>query len=310
MKEVEQVDYNERAIARIEAYPVEYPVRYVLVGDNDWAGNRRWQQLLEQVGQISPSPLFIAFIGDFASPPADLDRDSRFDFQNMRPGPGIQRYEPHIEMIENLSIPAISIVGNHDIEASDGEELYHSHFGPYNFYFDYGHTRFVAIYSAHKNPSHGIAGPRYEDMEFLDSVVRLDGPPNKTLFFHIPPYMEGRYDWMGPSPLLSFRAQESGSFRTFREIVEGSGVRLVNCAHLHGYDSTVLNGIHYVVSGGGGSDITVCEGSLPECSPSRGYFHHVTVVTIRENHSMLVQVIKLGDGTRPDPRYDREIAAR
>ncbi len=303
------MNYNERAIARVEARPVAYPVRYVLAGDNHWADSPRWQHLLEQVKLLDPPPLFIVFLGDFASPPADLDGDSRFDFTNIRPVPGTQRYKPHIEMIENLDIPAISIVGNHDIEAADGEELYRSHFGPYNFYFDYGHTRFIGMYSAHKNPSHGIAGPRYEDMEFLERIVRLEGPPNKILLFHVPPYMEGRYDWMGPSSLLSFRAQETGAFRTFREIVEGSSVRLVNCAHMHGYDNTELNGIRYIVSGGAGSDIEVHGGSMPARPPARGYFHHVTLVTINEDRSMLIQVIKLGDGTRRDPRYDCEIAS-
>ena len=306
--EQKTINYNARAISQILSRPVKYPFRFVFVGDNEWAGNVRWRGLLEQIKQLDPPPLFIALVGDFAAP-ENTDIPPLLD-ENYRLLDRAPRYGPHLELIESLDIPVISIVGNHDLDAADGEDLYHRHFGEYNFYFDYGNTRFLAMYSAHKFPSHGIAGPRYEDMEFLDHTLRIKGPSNKILMFHIPPYMGGRYEYMDPSQLHSFRMQEEGSFRTFREIVEGSGVRLVCCAHNLHYDNFRRKGIHYVVSGGGGWDSADAWEGLTDNPPTQGYFYHFTLVSVNEDGSMRVQVVKLGDGPNPDPRYDSEIAVQ
>ncbi len=302
------MNHNERGISQILSHPVRYPFRFVFAGDNEWAGNPRWRQLLQQITQLDPPPLFIAFVGDFAAPPQESCWDLLLK-KDYRPPAGVHRYGPHLELIESLDIPVISIVGNHDIEAADGEDMYHRHFGPYNFHFDYGHSRFLALYSAHRCPSHGIAGPRYEDMEFLEHQLRRQGPPNRILIFHIPPYMGGRYDWMGPSPQMSNRQHQEGSIRTIREIVEASSVRLVCCAHMLGYDNTARQGIQYVLSGGGGWDSSDTWRGLTDSPPTRGYFYHFTLVTVNEDRSMRIQVVKLGDGPNCDPRYDCDIPA-
>ena len=107
-------------------------------------------------------------------------------------------------MVDSSEIPIVSVVGNHDIE--DGFDKYHSYFGDENFSFDHGNTDFIAIHSAHGNPSRGIFGPREQDLRFLDERLQGATHGTKIVLMHIPPYLENEFSWK--PGMAGFKEQE------------------------------------------------------------------------------------------------------
>ena len=285
---------NQSAIQRIQDVPVEYPVRFVMLGDIRSAQDRRFLQLFAQINQLEPRPLFIVNIGDFAAPDSGPDAGQAYGRSS-----GITEYGPYLDLVDASDIPIVSVVGNHDIE--DGFEKYNSYFGDENFSFKYGNAGFVAIHSAHGNPSRGIFGPREQDLKSLHDQLQNATRENKIVFMHIPPYLENEFYWK--PGMAGFKDQEP----RFRDTVEGHGVKMVASAHNQCFNRCARSGVEYVVSGGGGWEVPYWEDTDHE-SPRRGLFFHFVLVTIGESGEMTGDVIKINEGTRPDPHYRFTIA--
>jgi hypothetical protein len=90
---------NSSMAARIGSTPVRYPFSFVVAGDSgawpDPTADGIYSQLLRQVAQIEPAPVFFANLGDFA-------------------GPGTpDRHQHYLRLVEGLQGPNICVVGNH-----------------------------------------------------------------------------------------------------------------------------------------------------------------------------------------------------
>jgi hypothetical protein len=235
---------NTQMAAQIEAAPVVDPTRFVVAGDSgawpDPTAEAIFGQLVRQIAALEPAPLFFANLGDFA-------------------GPGtLDRHERYFELVEPLTIPDLCIVGNHDLDDPAGPEVFTRVHGPVNFEFGHGHTRFVAIHAepgiagqievpGTETPV-GIEGPRDEDLAYLDQSLRAAVEPNRVVLMHTPPYLEGHY---APHADWGFRQRE----REFLDLLRTHGVQLVVCAHGLAFDHHVHEGIHFVMSGGGGTGL-------------------------------------------------------
>lgn len=271
---------NLEMAERIEAAPVDYPLRFAFAGDSgaypDPTADAIFAQLVRQVAELKP--LFFANLGDFA-------------------GPGTrERHEAYIRLVEPLGIPDICVVGNHDLDDSSGRETWERVHGPVNFQFGHGHTRFVAIHAASRpgrhdvrEPRDAIEGPRRDDLEFLESALSAAEEPNRVVLMHMPPYFDGHY---APHENWGFGRFE----REFLDVVRAHRVNLVCCAHGLAFDEHVHDGIRFVMSGGGGSGLCshwrgVCvEGEgRPE---DRGALFHFVEVTIGADSSIAGRVVQ------------------
>jgi hypothetical protein len=119
---------------RISGAPVRDPFSFVIAGDSgawsDPTADAIFAQLLAQTARLRPAPLFFANLGDFA-------------------GAGTrERHERYLRLVEQLPVPDVCIVGNHDLDDSSAPETWAQIHGPTNFQFAYGHTRFIAIEAA------------------------------------------------------------------------------------------------------------------------------------------------------------------
>ncbi len=265
---------------RIEAAPVEYPLRFALAGDSgawpDPTAEAIFAQLVRQVAEREP--LFFANLGDFA-------------------GPGtLERHEAYLRLVEPLPIPDICVVGNHDLDDARGEEAWARVHGPMNFEFGHGHTRFVAIHAASRPGRHdrqetpeAVEGPRREDLEFLESALSAAGEPSRVVLMHMPPYLAGRY---APHENWGFGRDE----REFLDILRAHRVKLVCCAHGLAFDEHVHDGIRFVMSGGGGTGLCshfrgICiEGDgAPE---ERGALFHFVELSIATDGSISGRVVQ------------------
>jgi hypothetical protein len=276
---------NELMVERIEATPVNSSVRFAVAGDSgawpDPTADAIFGQLVRQVAALDPLPLFFANLGDFA-------------------GPGtLERHERYLELVDPLPIPNVCVVGNHDLDDPAGPETFERIHGPMNFEFGYGHTRFVAI---HGQPGvageivvpgvgghAGTEGPREEDLAFLDGCLQAAPEPHRVVLMHTPPHLGGHYmphaDW-------GFKQRES----EFLHLLRRHRVSLVVCAHGLAFDHHVCDGIHFVMSGGGGTGLCshlrgVCtEGAgRPE---DRGALFHAAVLTIDKDGAVYGHVIQ------------------
>lgn len=254
---------NAAMAERIESAPVAYPFRFVVIGDTgawpDPTADGLHAQLLSQVAELDPAPVFLANLGDFA-------------------GPGhLSRHRDYLALVDELPVPNLCVVGNHDLDEAAGWETFEEVHGPMNFEFTYGHTRFVAI---HCELSTG--GPRAEDLAYLDERLGAAEEPHRVVLMHMPPYLDGRFD---PHPDWGFREREE----EFLALLAEHRVGLVCCAHVCAYDEFVHDGTQFVVSGGGG--IGLCSHWSGGCV-DRGTGYHVVEITVSETGASSLRVIR------------------
>lgn len=279
---------------RIERTPVSYPFRFVVAGDSgawpDPTADGIFSELLRQISALERRPVFFAQLGDFA-------------------GPGTpERHEHYLRLVETLPIPDVCVIGNHDLDDESGPDAFASVHGPWNFSFAYGHTRFVALHAEPgvvgevevrgADTAEGLAGPREEDLAFLERTLEAAQEPHRVVLMHMPPHLDGRF---APHADWGFRRLE----REFLALLHAHGVRLVCCAHGLAFDECVHDGVRFVMSGGGGTGLCshfrgVCaEGAgRPE---DRGSLYHAVEISISEAGAVSGRVIQA---------FDRAEAAR
>jgi hypothetical protein len=204
--------------------------------------------------------------------------------------------------VDGLSLPNICIVGNHDLDDERGSDNFVRVHGPMNFTFVCGHTRFVALHAEGGIPgvveipgadtAEGTQGPRDEDLAFLDRSLRVAQEPNRVVLMHMPPHLNARY---APHGEWGFKRRE----KEFLTLLRVHNVSLVCSAHGLAFDHHVYDGIHFVMSGGGGTGLCshyrgVCtEGSgHPE---DRGSLFHAVEIAISRRGTIEGRVMQAFD---------------
>jgi hypothetical protein len=282
---------NAIMVERIEHARVGDHVRFVIAGDSGaWAdptADGIFGALVSQIAALDPAPAFFANLGDFA-------------------GPGtMARHEHYLRLAEGLPLPNICIVGNHDLDDEHGPDNFVRVHGPMNFTFVCGHTRFVAVHAEGGIPGvveisgadtpEGTEGPRDEDLAFLDRTLRVAQEPNRVVLMHMPPHLNGRY---APHDDWGFKRRE----KEFLMLLRVHNVSLVCCAHGLAFDHHHYDGIHFVMSGGGGTGLCshyrgVCtEGSgHPE---DRGSLFHAVEIAVSRGGAIEGRVMQAFDWDR------------
>jgi hypothetical protein len=276
---------NEAMVQRIRAAPVDSSLRFAVAGDSgawpDPTAEAIFGQLVHQVAALEPLPVFFANLGDFAGP-------GTFD-----------RHERYLELVEALPIPDLCIVGNHDLDDPDAPETFERVHGPMNFEFGHGHTRFVAI---HGQPGvageivvpgvgspEGTQGPRDDDLAFLDRSLQRAAEPNRVVLTHMPPHLDGHY---APHTDWGFKQRE----QEFLDLLQTHHVNLVVSAHGLAFDHHVHEGIHFVMSGGGGTGL--CSHRTGICSEGagrpedRGALFHFVELTVHAHGAVSGRVVQ------------------
>jgi hypothetical protein len=276
---------NTAMVERIVRAPVRYPYTFVVAGDSgawpDPTADGIFSGLVRQIAALDPAPLFFAHLGDFA-------------------GPGTRgRHQHYLDLVAPLPVPDVCLVGNHDLDDPSGAEAFTAVHGPENFTFAYGHTRFVALHTEPgiagqvevpgQGTAEGTAGPREEDLAFLDSTLAAAAEPHRIVLMHAPPYLGGHY---APHADWGFRQREA----EFLALLHEHGVALVCCAHGLAYDEHVHDGVRFVMSGGGGSGL--CSHFRGVCTQGegrpedRGSLFHAVEIAVSEAGAVSGRVIQ------------------
>ena len=263
-------------IDRIESAPVEYPIRFAMLGDSGASpnpvGDTIFRELLSQIGDVH----FFVNLGDFS-------------------GPGNQeRHDHYLQMVDNLSIPNICILGNHDQDHPTGWGNFERIHGPVNYQFDFGNTRFMAI-----NCQWHTDGPRDDDLAFLERRLAENDRIVTVVYMHMPPNFNNRF---APHEEWGFSHLEP----EFLGLITKYKVSLVCCAHMLCYDFHLFNGVPFVTTGGGGWGICThmgenCTTSHP---PDRGVFYHLVKISIDAKGCISGGVVRACEGFDTDPAFD------
>lgn len=157
-------------------------------------------------------------------------------------------YDPYEELID--TVPVYPVLGNHDVLTDNGEpyltafDLPAESSGTERFYsFDYGPMHVAALDSELYYEDDTISTE--EQKAWLREDLQSTDRPWKVVVIHRPPYSSSPY--------------HGGDRNILEDLVgvfEEEGVDVVFAGHEHVYERIKpINGITYIVTGGGGGDL-------------------------------------------------------
>lgn len=157
------------------------------------------------------------------------------------------------ERLEAAPLPILTIPGNHDV-GHQGAYYYERLFGPLNYSFDLAGYHFIMLDNSKLKLTPGQLA-WYEN--------QLTNPLPKLVFIHVPPALVRRWAWH------SF-ANGADQFVALNEKYQP---QVVFMSHIHAYDRMNFKGVVYIVSGGGGTQLTYNLGK------KAAIYHYILVKT-------------------------------
>ena len=178
-----------------------------------------FRQILNEIG--TSDPLFIINLGDM------VNSGTREEYDELT---GLMKLAP---------APIFTVPGNHDIK-NGGMEYYSQTFGTYYHSFDVGTTHFILLDNAK-----GYVNK--EQMEWLRQDLGQSNGALNLVFMHMPPF--------DPRPGNNHAMADYDNAQELVSLFEQFQVDTVFSAHIHSYFEETRNGVHYVITGGGGAPL-------------------------------------------------------
>ena len=228
---------NPAPMSTAAAPGVEEPVRFVAVGDTGTGGAA--QEAIEQRMLEVPFD-FILFLGDIAYVSGTAgELNGRFFavYKN------ILRY-----------VPAFPSIGNHERRTRKGRPYFDAFVlpEPERYYsFDWGDIHFVAIDTTKYDTN---------QLRWLEEDLSKNKLPWVIAYGHHPMYTN------------SLRGAQMPVRKAFAKIFTDHKVDLVLTGHEHQYERFRIGGVNYIVSGGGGGQLTKFYGHVK--SLKQATVHH------------------------------------
>ncbi len=195
---------------------------FVVFGDTR-TGHEIHQSIVDRIAALSPD--FVLHTGDLVDnglSQADWDRFF------------------HIEaplMAETSLFPSL---GNHEANSPLYFDLFHLPGNGRWYSFDYGDAHFISL----EIDAYARFGTTSEQYAWLETDLATNSRPWSFVFFHIPPYSSLSED----DAVLAVRRNLTPLFQKY-------GVDMVFTGHHHEYQRREVDGITYIVTGGGGAEI-------------------------------------------------------
>jgi 3',5'-cyclic-AMP phosphodiesterase len=164
-------------------------------------------------------------------------------------------YENYIKEIADFSLPYFVAIGNHEIIARSGRELFVEYVNPLHYFFRMGRFTFNILDNANG---------RLTDGQFATLEKNLKDNPNNFTFMHQPAF--------SPWEIHKNHTMHKGDAKRFMDLVERYKARIVFAAHIHGYAEAKRNGVQYFIAG--------CAGASPYVLPHQGGFYHYMLIHV------------------------------
>lgn len=243
----------QQKLAALEKLPAKFS--FVVLGDNragDPACDAVYQKLIAAAGERNPD--VVMSTGDQIDKPGNTEHWARFR-----------------EMSKAVTAPYFLTAGNHDIHPAvpgsertykaqaemPGNGLYYS--------FVAGNALFAVLDSCYPGEDKKITG---EQLRWLEGLLAGSKQQHRFVFVHHPLYPEkgnGRHHGNSLDRYPDDRDRLHALFRKHR-------VTMVFAGHEHLYRRRTVDGIPYVITGGGGAPLYADERD--------GGFHHYILMTV------------------------------
>nr|MBA3501335.1 metallophosphoesterase [Deltaproteobacteria bacterium] len=206
---------------------LDKPTKFVAIGDTGTGGAAQ-KAMAQRMSEVEFD--FMLFLGDIAYTSGTASEIEHKFFDIYR---DVLRY-----------VPAYTAIGNHERRTRQGAPYFEAFVlpGAERYYsFDWGDVHFVAIDTT-----------QYEadQLRWLDDDLRRNKLPWVIVFGHHPPYSS------------SFRGPQRPVRRAFAKILTNHRVDVVLTGHEHQYERFRVADVNYIVSGGGGGQLTKFWGKL------------------------------------------------
>ncbi len=254
---------NLKADDLLSQTQVSYPFSFVVMGDcqpyNGILINEIFLEILSQIAELTVPPTFAIICGDLTESGSEE---------------GYIAYTEYIsDWMENSGIPLYSLPGNHEFYNGDAFENYMLYIDPeFDYYFDYGNSRFIAI----NNVQHPDSMYYHINETQLDSVgVWLStAPENKFAFNHVSIIRDHHGGGFGNMGYEAFH----DSLCFYEAVADFNG-------HHHDYYRHNLDGIYYLTTAGAGG--TTGGFFYPPLSYDD---HHWLLVTVDELNNISLEM--------------------
>jgi 3',5'-cyclic AMP phosphodiesterase CpdA len=231
-------DRNTRELSRIKIVDPE-DFTFAVFGDNK--GNSSFfEPLLREIDHDKE----IAFAIDVG------------DLVNNGKGGHYRRFLNQVQ--DNLAIPFITAIGNHDL-SHGSSAIYRKIFGPTYYAFQVGEASFIVLDATTES---GFDKTERQWLE--EELQKTQTLKVRFVFMHVPPFdPRGR----GFNKCLP---EKDG--KDLKELFRRYKVTHLFASHIHGYFSGMWEGVPYTITGGAGGRL---QGSDPE-----HFFHHYVMVHV------------------------------
>jgi len=159
---------------------------------------------------------------------------------------------------ENLTIPFLTAIGNHDLNNGSSDN-YLEIFGPTYYTFQIGQSYFIILDATTES---GFDKPERQWVE--DELQKAQTSKARFIFMHVPPF-DPRGSGFNKCLPEKDRKDLLDLFRRYK-------VSHLFASHIHGYFSDVWEGVPYTITGGAGGGL---QGNDPE-----HFFHHYLKVHV------------------------------
>jgi 3',5'-cyclic AMP phosphodiesterase CpdA len=223
------------------------PYTFVVLGDNR-GGHGVYGQIVKTVAKLNPA--LVVNTGDMITNAGDR-----------------KEWENFIGLSQDLKMPYLLTVGNHDIYREDSQNIFKEYFklpgnGLY-YYFSVSDYLFI-ILDSELPEEHGKI--KNEQMEWLQSVLKNQKAAHIFVFIHRPLYPDpeiGRH--FGNSLDMSWVRRDE-----LQRLFVQYKVDAVFVGHEHLYMKKQKDGIWHIITGGGGAPLYAGE-------KDGGFFHFLLV---------------------------------
>jgi len=172
-------------------------------------------------------------------------------------------------VMDTFRYPYLISIGNHEVSGTGTRDNFEQYFGEPTYTYDYGNTTFIVLDSA----SGKITTSDASQWPWLSETLEASGNDNILIFMHIPP------DEISPDG-VDFKTghgfQDPAEAQRFYDLVGAfknshpNKNVLVLSGDLHAYQHKKVQGVDYIISGGGGKYTH----NTPE---QGGFFHYLNM---------------------------------
>ncbi len=237
---------NSRAAALLSQNEVAGDsVKFAVIGDIQ-NGIETFENVVARLRE-EKNIAFLIFVGDCATSPA---------------------YDLHMYFADEfaetgLDLPTFIVAGNHDVDPGRfGYPEFEKLYGPANFAFMFRNSLFIGLGGIHDESK------IEETLSFLEKELREKRSLAQRVFvfMHYP---------VAPSEYVLAGWRER--MKKFQKLLEAFNVTYALSGHYHRLARTNVNGVVYLITGGGGAKFQNDRFS------DIGLFHHLTIIDMRGN---------------------------